>query len=618
MIGEVWMVPALPLLGSVILGIFGGKISARAAAVVGAGSVGVAAVLAVWIAVGWFGAPPVGNAVTVPVWDWMNLPGFSARVGLLVDPVSLVLMLVISVIGFFIHLFSSEYMAGENGYSRYFAYLTLFVASMLLLVLANDLLVMFVGWEGVGVCSYLLVGFWFEEEKNGEAAQKSFIVTRIADIAMLVGILLLAVRFGTLDIGTVLHGAVAAWAPGGFWPAAVAVCLLVGGLGKSAQVPLQTWLPDAMAGPTPVSALIHAATMVTAGVYLVVRLHVLFLLAPGVLQGIGVGAAVTVLVAACAGLVQSDIKRVLAYSTMGQIGYMFLGLGVGAWGAAMFHLASHAIFKALLFLSSGAVSMRLHHEQNIFAMGGLRRKMPVAFAGFLVGAVCLAAVPVVGCGFFSKEYLLGAVWANNKVLWGVGIVGAFLTGVYIFRAVFTVFFGEAVAVSGGYGVRVIVPLAVLGVAALGFGWLQTPGFLGGAKVFSDVLAPVLGGGESVVPWWVAGVGMAAPLAGIALAYALHENGFWRRQGAAAPGVWEKFLQGGMGFDAVYRVLFVKPFLWVVWVLRDDPVDQVFGVLERAAVGLHRRLREEQDGKLRRYAGWMMAGSVATILVVVFS
>jgi NADH-quinone oxidoreductase subunit L len=464
----------------------------------------------------------------------------------------------------------------------------------------------------------LLVGFWFEEEDNGEAAQKSFIVTRIADIAMLVGILLLAVRFGTVDISTVLRGAVVAWAPGSFWPALVAVCLLVGGLGKSAQVPLQTWLPDAMAGPTPVSALIHAATMVTAGVYLVVRLHVLFLLAPEVLQGIGVGAAATVLVAACAGLVQSDIKRVLAYSTMGQIGYMFLALGVGAWGAAMFHLASHAIFKALLFLSAGAVSMRLHHEQNIFAMGGLWRKVPVAFVGFLVGAVCLAAVPVVGCGFFSKEFLLGAVWARSPVLWGVGIVGAFLTGVYIFRAVFTVFLGDAVEVSGGYGVRVVLPLAVLGAAAVGFGWLQAPGFLGGAHIFANVLAPVLGGAASEAPWWVTSVGMTAPLAGIGLAYSLHANGFWRRQGAEAPGFFLRFLQGGMGFDAVYRVVFVKPFLWVVWALRDDPVDQAFQVLERAAVGLHHRLRAEQDGKLRRYAGWMMAGSVVTFLVVVFS
>jgi len=618
MMRDIWLVPALPLAGAVLLGLLGGKIPARLAAVIGASSVGLAAALAVCVALLWFAAPPPGDAFLLPLWTWITLPKFSAVVGLLIDPVSLVLILVISVIGFFIHLFSAEYMEGENGYARYFAYLNLFVASMLLLVLANDLLVMFVGWEGVGVCSYLLVGFWFEEENNGEAAQKSFIVTRVADIAMLIGILILALRFGTLDISTVLHGAVSAWPPGSFWPAVVAGLLLVGGLGKSAQVPLQTWLPDAMAGPTPVSALIHAATMVTAGVYLVVRLHVLFLLAPAVLHGIALGAALTVLLAACAGLVQSDIKRVLAYSTMGQIGYMFLGLGVGAWGAAMFHLASHAIFKALLFLSSGAVSMRLHHEQNIFAMGGLRTKLPLAFAAFLVGALCLAAVPVVGCGFFSKEFLLGAVWAQNPLLWGVGILGAFLTGVYIFRAVFTVFFGASVDVSGAYGVRVILPLTVLALAALGFGWLQTPDFLGGANIFSNVLAPALGGAATDASWPVALIGMAAPLAGIGLAYALHQNGFWRRQGAASPGLFVRFLQGGMGFDALYRAIFVKPFLWTVRVLKDDPVDQVFQLLQRAAVGLHKRLREEQNGKLRRYAGWMMAGSLATILAVVFS
>jgi NADH-quinone oxidoreductase subunit L len=403
-------------------------------------------------------------------------------------------------------------------------------------------------------------------------------------------------------------------------PMLAAALLLIGGLGKSAQVPLQTWLPDAMAGPTPVSALIHAATMVTAGVYLVVRLHVLFALTPGVLTVVAIGAAVTVLVAAVAGLVQSDIKRVLAYSTMGQIGYMFLALGVGAWGAAMFHLLTHAVFKALLFLSAGAISMRLHHEQNIFKMGGLWRKLPAAFAAFSVGALCLAALPIVDCGFFSKELLLGAVYAKSPALWAIGIAGAFLTGVYIFRAFFTVFFGVVeTAVSDAYGVRIALPLAVLGAGALVIGWLQTPEFLGGASWFSALLAPAIGAASVAhLPAFVPLAGMAAPLAGVALAYKLHANGFWRRQGVAPPGALRRLAQTGFGFDAIYRILFVRPFLATVHALRHDPVDQGFQILERLAVSLHRNLRRAQDGKLRRYAGWMMAGSLATFLLLVFA
>jgi NADH-quinone oxidoreductase subunit L len=611
-----WLVPFLPCAGSIILGLFGNFLPLRINAAIGAGSVGASAIVAILIAMAWWAHPLVYEQT---LWTWMALPGFSSTISLYLDPVSLLLMLVITIIGFFIHLFSTAYMEDSEGYSRYFAYLNLFVAAMLLLVLASDLLVMFVGWEGVGVCSYLLVGFWFAPPEHGLAAQKSFIVTRIADIAMLAGILLLATQFGTLEIQPLMHDAASSWPAGSTMPVLAASLLLIGGLGKSAQLPLQTWLPDAMAGPTPVSALIHAATMVTAGVYLVVRTHVLFALAPQVLQAIGIGAAATVLLAAFAGLVQSDIKRVLAYSTMGQIGYMFLALGAGAWGAAMFHLLSHAVFKALLFLSAGAISMRLHHEQNIFAMGGVWRKMPVAFAAFLIGAISLAALPVVDCGFFSKEFLLGSVWLQSPALWAAGIAGAVLTGIYSFRAVFTVFFGSQDAhVSGGYGVRIILPLGVLGVGVLTIGWLQAPEFLGGASYFSEFLTPAIGAGASArLPFAVPLAGMAAPLLGVAIAYALHANGFWRRQGAAAPGALRRLMAAGFGFDALYRFLFVRPFLFTVHALRNDPIDQAFGGLEFVAIALHRQLRRQQNGKLRRYAGWMMAGSLATFLLVVF-
>jgi len=613
--------PILPLLGATVLGIIGPALGQRASAVIGTASVGLAALIAITIGVEWLHHPPPGEVFNQTLWTWVSLPGLSVKISLYLDPLALLMTLVITVIGTLIHLFSTEYMQDDPGYSRFFAYLNLFVAAMLLLVLAGDLVILFVGWEGVGVCSYLLVGFWFSDPENGAAAQKSFIVTRIADIAMLAGLLLISTQLGTLNIQAMLAAASAQWPHGGMLPELAAALLLIGGLGKSAQLPLQTWLPDAMAGPTPVSALIHAATMVTAGVYLVARTHVLFLLAPEVMRAIAIGGALTLLVAALAGLMQSDIKRVLAYSTMSQIGYMFLALGVGAWSAAMFHFLTHAVFKALLFLSAGAISMRLHHEQNIFAMGGLRGRLPAAFWAFLIGAASLAALPVVSAGFFSKEMILGDVWTYpGRVLWAAGITGALLTAIYIFRAVFTVFFGPvATEPSGAYGLRILLPLALLGLAALTIGWLETPAFLGGRNVFSGFLSPSTGAaGRHVIPLAITLAGCIAPLAGIAIAFALHRAGFWRAQANRPLSALGRLLRSGCGFDAVYDALLVKPYLWLVAGLRHDPVDLVSTGLAGAAMAAHRRLRATQTGRLRRYIAWIAAGSVATIAMLLFA
>jgi NADH-quinone oxidoreductase subunit L len=616
-----WAIPALPLFGSLILGLAGPALGTRMSAMIGTLSVGLAAIIALWIGFDWFEHSPANFVFVQPLWTWVSLPGLTISFRLYLDPLALLMVLVITLVGGLIHLFSAEYMAGEAGYSRYFAYLNLFVASMLLLVLADDLLVMFIGWEGVGVCSYLLVGFWFSETANGEAAQKSFIVTRIADVAMLAGLLLVSTQLGTLNIQNLLTAATTAWPRGGVLPETAAALLLVGGLGKSAQAPLHTWLPDAMAGPTPVSALIHAATMVTAGVYLVVRLHALFLLAPIVMHAIAIGGALTLLIAAGAGLLQTDIKRVLAYSTMSQIGYMFIALGVGAWSAAMFHFLTHAVFKALLFLSAGAVTMRLHHQQDIFQMGGLRRGLPAAFLGFVIGAASLAALPLVSAGFFSKEMILGALWAAPRpALWAAAITGALLTAVYSFRLVFTVFFGPVITQpSGAYGVRIVLPLSVLAVAALLVGWLETPAFLGGRHLLAAFLQPATGVVPAAfIPPVIPLVGCLVPLVGIFIAWVLHRNGFWRAQAARGQNPLEQFLKAAWGFDAAYRALLVRPYLQLVAVLRDDPVDQVSVCLERGAIALHRRLRATQTGQLRRYAAWMMAGAVATIAAVLFA
>ena len=388
-----------PLLGYFLLAFSRGRISENLAATIGVGSVGLSALIAALCIWQFNTTPPVDGVFTQHLWQWLDVAGFSVAFGLHLDGLSLTMLGVVTGVGFLIHLFASWYMRGEEGYSRFFAYTNLFIFSMLLLVLGDNLLLLYFGWEGVGLCSYLLIGFYFKERKNGNAALKAFIVTRIGDVLMAFGLFILFVQLGTLDIQQLLVLAPQKFASGDLWITLATLALLGGAVGKSAQLPLQTWLADAMAGPTPVSALIHAATMVTAGVYLIARTHGLFLLAPDVHELVGIVGGVTLVLAGFAALVQTDIKRILAYSTMSQIGYMFLALGVGAWDAAIFHLMTHAFFKALLFLASGAVIHACHHEQNIFRMGGLWRKLPLAYASFIVGGSALAALPLVTAGF---------------------------------------------------------------------------------------------------------------------------------------------------------------------------------------------------------------------------
>src|SRR6201993_1147111 len=332
--------------------------------------------------------------------------GFQPEIAFYLDPVSLLMLLVVTFVGFLIHLYSVEYMRDDEGYARFFAYMNLFVASMIILVLANNFLLLYLGWEGVGLCSFLLIGFWYQDPANVRAASKAFIVTRFGDTAFAVGLFLLFTRLGTLDIQELMHRASARWAPGSGVAIAAAALLLGGAVGKSAQLPLQTWLPDAMAGPTPTSALIHAATMVTAGVYLIARTHVLFALAPPVQFAVAVIGIATLLLAGFSALTQHDIKRVLAYSTVSQIGYMFLALGVGAWQAAIFHFMTHAFFKALLFLGAGVIINALHDEHSIFRMGGLRKELPVTFWPFLIAGCSLAGLPFITAGFFSKDLII--------------------------------------------------------------------------------------------------------------------------------------------------------------------------------------------------------------------
>ncbi len=414
MLNLLWLAPAFPFLGAASLATFGSRLSRRAVAIIGSGSIALSFVAAALVAWGFFSTPPPGHAYVQPLWTWMAAGDLNVTLGLYLDPVSLLMLLVVTFVGFLIHLYSAEYMGHDRDYSRFFAYMNLFVASMLVLILGSNILVLYLGWEGVGLCSYLLIGFWYRDPANVRAANKAFLVTRIGDTAFAIGLFLLFTRLGTLDIQRAMQLAQANWPVGSALAVAAAALLLGGAVGKSAQLPLQTWLPDAMAGPTPTSALIHAATMVTAGVYLIARTHVLFALAPEVQLAVAVIGAATLLLAALSALAQTDIKRVLAYSTISQIGYMFLALGLGAWSAAMFHFMTHAFFKALLFLAAGAVIQALHHEQDMFRMGGLRRELPVAFWSFVIGGSALAGLPLLTSGFFSKDLILWQSWAGSQ------------------------------------------------------------------------------------------------------------------------------------------------------------------------------------------------------------
>ncbi len=642
-----WLTPALPLLGSVVLLVFGRRMAAPAVAAVGTGSVGLsmaAAIAAVW---SFWVSPPAGGSVTYTLWEWVRAGSFSPGVSLTLDALSGVMILVVTVVGFLIHLYSVRFMAGEEGYSRYFAYMNLFVASMLILVLAGNLLLLYLGWEGVGLCSYLLIGFWYTDPANGHAAQKAFIVTRIGDVALVVGLFLIATNLGSLDIQEVSRTATALWAPGSAIAIATAALLLGGAVGKSAQLPLQTWLPDAMAGPSPVSALIHAATMVTAGVYLIARTHALFVLAPEVMTATAIIGIAGALIAGFSGLAQTDIKRVLAYSTMSQIGYMFLALGVGAWSGAIFHLVTHSFFKSLLFLSAGVVILAMNHEHNIFAMGGLARKTPFTFATFLLGALALTALPPTTAGFASKDLILSRVWESGnggRILWALGVLGVFVTSAYTFRLLFTVFGGKpreapeaGHASHGGAGKAGLadgkngrqaglimgIPLGILAILCIVGGFLDFPRTLGGAPFLTRFLETALPAPQGETPLatdsFLQIVSMAASLLGLPVGLVLSR----RAVGAAARGrvgvtgsAFVRYFFRGMGFDWLYDRLFVRPFVWL-WKLDErDVADRISDGVGGLSMLLSRMFRWTQNGRVRWYAAGVACGAVLVIAATV--
>ncbi|MEO9243329.1 NADH-quinone oxidoreductase subunit L [Pseudomonas inefficax] len=603
-----------PLIGFLLLSFSRGRFSENLSALIGVGSVGLSAATAAYVIWQFNVAPPEGGAYSQLLWQWMSVDGFAPNFTLYLDGLSVTMLGVVTGVGFLIHLFASWYMRGEAGYSRFFSYTNLFIASMLFLILGDNLLFIYFGWEGVGLCSYLLIGFYYSNRNNGNAALKAFIVTRIGDVFMAIGLFILFAQLGTLNVQELLVLAPQKFQAGDTWMVLATLMLLGGAVGKSAQLPLQTWLADAMAGPTPVSALIHAATMVTAGVYLIARTNGLFLLAPDILHLVGVVGGVTLVLAGFAALVQTDIKRILAYSTMSQIGYMFLALGVGAWDAAIFHLMTHAFFKALLFLASGAVIVACHHEQNIFKMGGLWKKLPLAYASFVVGGAALAALPIVTVGFYSKDEILWEAFASgNTGLLYAGLVGAFMTSLYTFRLIFIAFHGEAkTEAHAGHGISHWLPLGVLIVLSTFVGaWITPP--------LAGVLPESAGhaGGEAKHALEITSGAIA--IAGILLSAllflgkrrfvsAVTNSGIGRVLSAWWFAAW--------GFDWIYDKLFVKPYLLISHILRKDPVDRTIGLIPRMARGGHVAMSKTETGQLRWYTASIAVGAVLVLGAVV--
>ncbi len=602
-----------PLLGWLVLAFSLGRLGERTSALIGVGSIGLSALTTLWVGMDFLANPPEGGVYIQHLWQWMAVGHFTPTFSLALDGLSLTMLGVVTGVGFFIHLFASWYMRGEEGYSRFFTYTNLFIASMLFLVLADDLLFVYLGWEGVGLCSYLLIGFYYKDRNNGAAALKAFIVTRVGDVFLAIGLFILYRELGTLNIHELLVRAPTMFAEGS--PALSLACLMLlgGAVGKSAQLPLQTWLADAMAGPTPVSALIHAATMVTAGVYLIARTHGLFLLAPEILHLVGLVGAITLVLAGFAALVQTDIKRILAYSTMSQIGYMFLALGVGAWAGAIFHLMTHAFFKALLFLSAGAVIVATHHEQNIFKMGGLRKSLPLVYACFLVGGSALAALPLVTSGFYSKDAILWQVEASGQsaLLWA-GLVGAFLTSLYTFRLIFIAFHGkEQTKAHAGHGLAHHLPLLVLLVLSTGIGALISPPLAGvlpaGPGDHIEEGRHALEVASGIIA--IAGIALAAFLflGERRLATSIANSGPGRLLSTLWFNAW--------GFDWLYDQLWVKPYLLATRLVGQDPLDWMMGLPAWFALRGNQLLAWTVTGKLRWYAASMGIGAALVLALL---
>jgi NADH-quinone oxidoreductase subunit L len=639
-----WIIPALPLLGSVLNGLLGAKWPNKAVNTVAVGSTGLSFLAAIEAVREFLQLPPEQIPYVKPFFTWITAGTFRAGFDLQLDHLTVVMLMVVTGVGWLIHIYSMGYMAHEGGYYRFFSYLNLFMFFMLILVLAANYVLLFVGWEGVGLSSYLLIGFYFLRKSAADAGKKAFIVNRMGDFGFMLGMFLLYRAFGALDFKTLFDSQHAAgWPPdamGHLGTLTIASLLLfMGACGKSAQLPLYVWLPDAMEGPTPVSALIHAATMVTAGVYVVARSHVLFTHAPTAMLVVAIVGCATAVFAATLGLVQTDIKRVLAYSTVSQLGYMFLACGVGAFTAGIFHLMTHAFFKALLFLAAGSVIHAMGGEQDMRHMGGLSKKIRWTYLTMLTATLAIAGFPPFA-GFFSKDSILLNAFQSGHgghILYGLGLFTALLTSFYMFRLIFLTFHGKPRFDEHKVHVHespksMLVPLMILAVLSLVGGWMAAPAFWGQPDYFTKFLEPVFATGTAgeATATEAAAHALETPLAIVAVITALVGLGiaFWlyiRQPGK--PEALAKSLRGMYTtllnkyyVDELYAAIIVKPLLWisrnVLWQTVDVRViDGTVNGIARGATEVGDGVRHAQSGNTRSYAVWVVIGAIVIIAII---
>jgi NADH-quinone oxidoreductase subunit L len=629
-----WLIPLLPLLGAVINGVLGKRFSRGLIGFIACATVAGSFAISLTAFLEMLRMPEESLPIVQNYFTWIQAGSFSATCGFMLDHLSGLMILIVTGVGFLIHVYSTAYMHDDPGFYRFFAYLNLFMFSMLTLVLANNYLLMFVGWEGVGLCSYLLIGFWFTKQSAVDAGKKAFIVNRVGDFGFILAAMLIFWTFKSVDYTQVFAAASAMPTEQlGVVGTLTAICLLmfVGATGKSAQIPLYVWLPDAMEGPTPVSALIHAATMVTAGVYMVARSAVLFDRAPGALLVVASIGAATAFIAATIGLVQTDIKKVLAYSTVSQLGYMFLACGAGVYAAGVFHLMTHAFFKALLFLGAGSVIHGMSGIQDIRKMGGLRKHMPWTFWTFLIGTLAIAGIPGLA-GFFSKDMILAGVWHSpnfGKLLWAVGLIVAAMTSFYMFRLLFLTFAGaprythDDVHHVHESPAPMLIPLVILAVLSLVAGYVGVPAALGGHEPIAEFLQPAAAHaveGENIaLEWILMGASVAAAGVGLLLAYLFYvvRPELPSRLAESASALYS-ILTNKYYVDEIYDAILVLPIVVTARQLLWQVVD--VGIIDGAVNGIGTLVRSSADGLrrmqvgyVRAYAGWILFGSIVIIV-----
>ena len=618
------LIPLLPFLGFLLNGLLNRKLSGTVAGLIGSATVLGSFLISVVLFLNF------QYQYTVQLFDWISVGSLQIPFQYQIDQLSLIMLLLVTGVGFLIHVYSIGYMHHDENVGKFFSFLNLFIFSMLLLVMGANFVILFIGWEGVGLCSYLLIGFWNKNTAYNNAAKKAFIINRIGDLGFLLGVFLIYLTFDSVQYAEVFQKASTMQVGTGVITA-ITLLLFVGAMGKSAQLPLYTWLPDAMAGPTPVSALIHAATMVTAGIYMVLRANVLFTLAPDTLEVVAIVGAATALFAATIGLAQNDIKKVLAYSTVSQLGYMFLALGVMGYSTSLFHVLTHAFFKALMFLGAGSVIHAMSNEQDLRRMGGLRKALPITFFTFLIGCLAISGIPPFS-GFFSKDEILSHAFEHNKVLWAMGLLTAFMTAFYMFRLLVLAFFGEFRGTEEQKHhlhespASMTFPLIVLAVLAAVGGFMGAPMFTGGRHFLAEYLAPIFTYSQRLVPaafnaepdhnteLMLMGLSVAAGVLGIVLAYVFYVVRAQRpADDNAQRSVPESLVYHKYYIDELYNAAFTRPIMalsnGLYKFVENGIINPVVGVFGRAVNGGGTLLRYVQTGAVETYLILMVIGIV---------